>query len=162
MDIDECVVTLQIATWAGITAGAIHYYGTLCGYVDGKYRKVDLECILTSKEAAELNAADRYDGWREGSRTGRFPSRERLIDTALRYYRDHFPQAIALAIGLFAASGPKHIVACIDSTLQRQANQLHDRAEAIGWWDDPNQYDQMDDLTKQWEELFEQGRQQEP
>lgn len=154
MDKRDVVVTLEIKTWNGISLGATHYYGTLLGYVNGEYKRVDVEKVMTATDARKLNKKDDWDGYRAGRKTQRFDTREDVIKAARDEWRTYFPKAKMLTMGQFAAGGPKEIIGCDNEEIAAAGMKLYALAEKIGWWDKRANYAVMDCISDAWDVLI--------
>lgn len=113
-------VYLEITTWAGISFGAMHYYGHLKGYVQtNQYESVELERVLTADQAAKMNSDRRkmMPGerdpflYRTGYSTGCFDTEDEVRDAAKKSWRKHFPLAKRLVEGSFTSGRAKTILA---------------------------------------------------
>ena len=69
---DDIVTTLEVKSFAGFVPGTEHFYGDLCGSVDGVYKRIDVKGRLTEYEAVALNRVDSWQGHKEGMLSIRF------------------------------------------------------------------------------------------
>jgi len=106
------VIHLEITTWAGMSIGAIHYYGKLVGEDEqGEYKKVEVEKGMTAREARAMNKLDGTRGlYKAGSTTSRFDRREQVIERALEIWKDHFPEGEILLIGSSSTVDPQEVL----------------------------------------------------
>ncbi len=101
------VVILEISSWAGISIGAIHYYGKLMfddpakKVVDGEgyttcsgLTSVNMERTLTSIELkvenAQLQSVGLSARYRVGDTTTGFITEQDAINAAIKYFNEHF------------------------------------------------------------------------
>lgn len=140
------IVFLQITEWRGAWYSGDHCYGKLVNEGDS----VDVEYTLTAADARGLNRADHRATYKEGSISGRFMSREKLIARALEIWQEKFPQATYLLAGWFIYADPQPVLAgpCKD-----ELNTLYDRAEQIGWYDGGHK-EEMYQIDKEWNDIL--------
>lgn len=101
------VVYLRITTWVGspVVMCAEHWYGKLScggsGYGADRVppEEVEVEYVLTKKDAARLNKEDEWATYKAGGKSTRFFSKESLIDAALSCWKQHFPSTLLLIEG---------------------------------------------------------------
>ena len=150
---NNCLVTLEVSTWQGLSLGATHYYGRLLGYVDGEYKCVELKHPLTPSQAAGLNKEETsHRTWRAGTLYPGFPTRDDVIAFASECFQQHFPAATALVVGSFAASEPKLIV--VPAMLYEQSSALVAAVDRLyGGKADPSSWKELDALTGQYDAL---------
>ena len=122
------IVYLEITSWYGISIGAEHYYGKL----SGSDTVVELERTLTSRQAKELNKKDSMKYLKEGSKTGRFDTKEEIIEVALFEYKKHFPDAKILILGRSSLAEPQKILDA-PKQIRDKGNLLFAETEKIEW-----------------------------
>lgn len=154
---DNNMAYLSITTWVGTAAwGATHYYGKItCGQ-----EKIEVERVLSEKEAAELNASEKETHpisafqYEAGDKTERFTSEKALIDAAKAQYKELFPQAEFLILGDSYVSQAQPIIAGdMDRLEVKRINEIHEEGESISGWDG-SQRKRMRIITDEWRELF--------
>jgi hypothetical protein len=126
------VCYLRITTWAGSrVCSAQHWYGTLsCGpRPRGEH---DVQYILSQADADRLNNSD--GDYRAGEESGRFFSKDALIEAALACWQQHFPKARLLIEGTADTLEPQPVLAGSPDIAAR-INQLWRECEELGWWD---------------------------
>ena len=94
------VIFLSITSWGGISPDAFHYYGKLKTYSS----EDDIELLhpLSKREVIELNKKlEEYDEYHyhPGELYRGFWSKEKLIDYAIKSYKNYFPMAQILLLG---------------------------------------------------------------
>lgn len=137
---------LSLVNFAG--RGGRHTYATLhCG---GQTREVTY--VLTATAARDLN---REEGgpwtYKAGSRCGRFDTEEEALETAVKEYRTHFPEAGVLIRGWLGRLDPSPVLHGPADFMTR-ANNVVAMCEAIDWWEKDEKG--MEKLSKLWEELL--------
>jgi len=107
-------VYLKITSWAGISIGAIHFYGEL--RARNPYRCVELSNTLTVASAKRLNRHRRDDfrgedwNYRAGMKVNGFDTEQEIIDLAIKTYKTHFPEGTVLILGDPVYAEPQKII----------------------------------------------------
>jgi hypothetical protein len=117
------LVWLEASSFAGVAAGATHWFGTLVGIRRRKVTRVRLERRLTKAQAAKLNERDNGTTYRGGSKTQRFDTNLAMIRAARRVWREHFPDADVLVYGNHAVVSPLPVLAG-EPSIVRALNQI--------------------------------------
>lgn len=162
------VVHLNITSWVGTMAMGEHWYGNLHFYLPEyektrwglrKRHEVDVTYTLGKAEAARLNEDDPdWHGYRVGDESSRFFLRDRLLEEALKCWKEHVPHGKVLLCGDPVELGV-HEVLVGPANLKRLGNQLWqaDKAEGyemntrslIRYWTD-----KRESIDAQWQALF--------
>ncbi len=98
---------LEITSYIGVSYGARHYYGEL-RYGD---ERVQLKHRMSAADAARLNKAHGWKGYRAGGLSEHFDSKDQVIALAVETYKTHFPGAILLVQGNKAYAEPQPCLA---------------------------------------------------
>lgn len=110
---------LEIRSYIGVSFGAQHYYGEMrCGH-----KRVDLKHRMSAAQAARLNKAHDWKGYKAGSLSEHFESKEQLIAVAVESYKEHFPEAILLVQGSPVYAEPQPCLAG-EPALMEKINRL--------------------------------------
>lgn len=120
----EDIVTLEIASWVGISAGASHCYGFLKSYKDGQYPSIELKKKLTKYDAETLNSIDNHTSYKEGHKSKRFNSEDEVRKEAISIWKSEFPEAKILVEGLTSYVEPKKILDGIDMKVANMLNMM--------------------------------------
>lgn len=153
------VVQLKITSYRGISLGATHFYGRLSYYTPkNEFMWDEVTHKLTVKEAKYLNGTDGLERsvvkFRAGQESGRFETKEQLIETAIEKFRKSFvPHGYKLLLGNDHAD-PCEILWCEDKDLQFQLEELNEQAKANNRWQGNQKT--MARICKQWDELIKQ------
>ena len=153
----EKIVYLDITSWAGLSLGAIHYYGTLWGHKNGDMEKVELTRFLSARAAAKLTKLHGTDWvYRAGRPYHGFDTRDEIIELAKRTYRDHFPAANILILGKIVVADPQPV---LDGPpdFTNKVNTWVKEAESIGWYDGGHEQ-RMDRISDAYNELVRKFR----
>lgn len=155
----DTICYLKITSWAGMSIGAVHYYGNLhCGdYAND----VKMENILTRQDAIAYNKVERSIGratpyvYRQGQKTTGFLDRDRIIELAIQTYKQHFPQAIMLILANAARYEPQIVLDAVDTEFKEIINAMHAEGERFGWHEgNPKRMNALDkrfdDFMKKW------------
>ena len=145
-------VYLEITTWQGLSIGAEHYYGKLCGYNKGEHISVELKKVMTREDARILNKKDSAHCWEEGETTDRFDTEEGIKKIARKEWKKHFPQAKIVVEGREGVIEPQPIFVG-PSDYKRKINAWAKKAEEINYWDNEKV---MEALCSKWERLSKQ------
>lgn len=124
--------SLDVTTFRGISAGAVHYYGTIKGR--GEYR---IEQMLTPERAAALTAADSGFTYQAGTWSNRFDTRAEIEAAALVAWRAVALDDDALVVGPSYSVGPRKPVAGPRQFVDI-ARVVWWCAEQLGWHDEPS------------------------
>lgn len=140
------VAFLSVTSWTTCgSIGAEHWYGRIhCGK-----EEVELKRRMSTVEAKALNKKDGLwgfsGGYRAGSLTERFPTKESVIEAAKETYKEHFPEA---AILLLSSPGIVSAVPVIDAPdgLREKLVRLRKQMERCGGYEgDPEKAERIDD-----------------
>ena len=93
---------IEISSWVGTSAGAVHYYGKAWRYDDSQIVKHEIERELTEPQAKALNRLDNESSifmpgmfrWRTGMMTGRYDTREQVIADGIRLLREEYGEEV--------------------------------------------------------------------
>jgi len=145
-------VYLQITSWAGVSIGAEHSYGELCGYNGKEDQTIELKKALTREDARLLNKKDSTYGrlWKEGELTKRFNTEEEIIKIAKKEWKKHFPQAKVLIEGRSGILEPQLIIVA-PADYKRKCNILFQKVEANNGWEGDEKV--MQAIEDEWKEL---------
>jgi len=148
---DNHVCYLEITTFIGMSIGAVHFYASF--YF--REEKIDFNRTLDSKSAKRFNKerGERDNFYKKGSQVNAWESREEIIEEALRAYKTHFPAAKLLVEGQHSYVDP-HLVLDGPAITMRKCNDIYDSCEAIGWWDDEDQREYMEELSGEWWDII--------
>lgn len=148
------IVTLEISTWLGLSLGATHYYGKLCGYNDGEYKCVELKHPLTPSQATRLNKEEQsHRTWRVGVLYPGFDTEDDVIAFSVECFQEHFPAASVLVIGSATSIEPKRIV--VPARFDEQSSALVTAVDRLyGGKPDPSSWEELDALTEQYNSLI--------
>lgn len=133
------IVNLETITHSGYALGAMHYYGTLkCNASD--LPNVDMRHALTESEAIARNKWEIRGGGRghfyAGYVSSGFDTEDEIIALAKATYKEHFPGATILLLGLSAEASPLPVLDG-PADLMEPAKVLLDKANALfesgGW-----------------------------
>lgn len=98
-------VSLELRSWKGMSIGAIHYYGSLVYYDENRDRQdVDVQRVLTERQAKELNEYDDYDSYRVGDESGRFMHRQDVIDVGIAQAKKMFGDELVLRLNAWVSA----------------------------------------------------------
>lgn len=137
----------SISSWKGIVGGASHYLVTL----HGPGRQVTVEWYLDAATAILWNRRDPSYRYEEGDGSNRFNSRAEAERAAVIVFeRLANPDADLLVCGSRSASVPEKALAGRSHHVDRLTDTVC-RAEALGWWDVPNNRKAMDRIAVAWE-----------
>ena len=148
------VVYLRITTWVGspVVMCAEHWYGKLScggsGYGADRVppEEVEVEYVLTKKDAARLNKEDEWATYKAGGKSTRFFSKESLIDAALSCWKQHFPSTLLLIEGDPSVWEPQPILDGPSSLMARITTLWHE-CEELNW-------ENHEHLLAQWERIW--------
>lgn len=143
------IVTLEITSWVGTCAIAMHYYGKLCsGNIGGNFF---VKKKLTKAEARALNSKDSFKSSYLPTETDRLKSPDEIRRLAKRQWKKLFPKATILLEGSSGDLLPQRVLVAPREAKER-LNDLFDAAERIGWtWGgDPKDKKAMEKIEKQW------------
>ena len=125
----EKIINLDIKSWQGVSPGALHFYGCLCG---GKpYRKVEIKKAMTAREARELSKRDSFH-YRSGSTTERFADKDELIQLAVKTYKEHFPAAKVLLLGNPVSAEPQRVLDA-PPRIFKKGNKMFAEIDSMKW-----------------------------
>ena len=147
------IVYLIVSSWAGVSPGAFHVYGYLRD--DDLDSKVELTYAMTPAQAAHFNKDEpgRRRAYKAGNESSRFMSYDNLEQLAIKVYRTHFPGATILMRGKPSACGPKKVLDGPEP-LKTEGNALWRRAEALHWYNLRSNWQEMDDISDEWDQLL--------
>lgn len=122
------IVVLHISSYAGISAGAIHCYGSL----NCRDKRIELKQKVTEKNVLSLSMRDfKYE---IGTMTERFECEEDVRVIARRQWRKFFPDAVLLLEGSAACGDPQRcLVGPVD--LKKEINRLKKAGEKVGGYE---------------------------
>ena len=109
-----------------LTFGVFHYYG----YLLFNRERIDLEVVLTPRQAAKLNQLDghrtgEYLQWSVGDTTSRVEKKATLISVAKAQWKTNFPSALILMRGSSSTAQPQEILA-LDGLPKERTENLHE------------------------------------
>ena len=113
-----------------------HLYATL----NFGSKSIQLMYNINSKEAKLLSDDYKYH---EGRSSKRFLDKDKLIDTAIKQYREIFPEADILVKGEEHDCFPPIVLHCSSGYTEYKEiiNTLHDKWELNGGWNNQNKED---------------------
>lgn len=146
-------VFLKVLTWVGTTNPYYerkpeHYYGTLVRH--STKTEVQVEYVLSEGDARRLSESDFT--FRAGDTSGRFFSKQHLIDCAKSTFAQRFPDCDILIEGDPIVLDPRPVLVGPTDYMKR-ANDLVARAEANDWWEGDEK--NMKVISKEWHKLQE-------
>jgi hypothetical protein len=115
------IVILEISTWGGISFGAEHYYGKLCGFIDGDYSAHCLEYLLSEKEAKKFSKKDDWE-YSIGDKCSRFETENDVKDVAILEWKKYFPNGKILLKGHFSLAEPME---CLWASNEEYINKIN-------------------------------------
>src|SRR3990167_6329937 len=146
-------VYLKITSWAGISIGAIHYYGEL--KARNPYRAIELNRTLTAASARRLTKQHGKDfQYRAGYETIGFETEQEIIDLAIKTYKTHFPEATVLILGDPVYAEPQKIIDGPKSAIKK-ADKLRAKYEECG---EERNWRMSDSICDEWDKLLESAK----
>ena len=143
-------IYLKITSWAGISIGAIHFYGEL--RARNPYRVIELKRTLTTASARRLTKQHGKDfQYRVGYQTIGFETEQEIIDLAIKTYKTHFPDATILIRGDPVYAEPQEIIDGKKSVIVK-ANKLRDKYKE---YEKAYRYRMADFICNEWDKLIE-------
>ena len=143
-------VYLKITSWAGISIGAIHFYGEL--KARNPYRAIELKRTLTTASARRLT---RQHGkafqYLAGYQTIGFETEQEIIDLAIKTYKTHFPEATILILGDLIYAGPQKIIDGPKSIVKKVDGLIAKYRE----YENEKDYRMAENICNEWDKLIE-------
>jgi len=154
------IINLHITTYQGISLGAEHYYAELIG----EDKTVELQDILTIRQATRLNKKHRASGYNwnmhsPGDKFSGFDTKDDAIKEGIKEWLNHFPDARFLVLGGNYFE-PKPLLATVagnDAALKKAAQKIVDKCEAIGFFNNRKNDELMDLYCTKWDTLLEEA-----
>ena len=104
------IIYLEITSWAGISLGAIHYYGKLKQSHNLCLKSIEIQKKVTQKEADYINKKDRFANYKAGYLTDRMDSKQEVIDLAIKLCKKQYPQFKVIVIGKSYIVQPQKVI----------------------------------------------------
>ena len=142
-------VYLRITSWAGVSIGAEHFYGSLT--CNSPHSKVEVSKPMSQEEVDTLNKKDNWDSYKVGDLTERFDTEDDVRQRAIEILKVHFPDCELLFEGSSCCSDPCKVVIAPEPMFT-EGNRLYAAAKKIGFWD--NDEKAMHKLADEWDKLF--------
>lgn len=146
---------LVVTTWVRFAIGATHYYGRIRESGKGFVDSMELERLLSAKEARELTEKDnngliqsKLFRYRAGQMTFRFNNKDEVETFALKWFRQNalpddvlFSESDGYCNPCAVLAGP--------SWFRREASTLYAEAEANNFWKGDQQ--KMREISDRWD-----------
>lgn len=146
------VVYAHIVSHQGLSIGATHWFGVLH---TEHCEAIELLRTLTAEDARTLNKKDKTPGsYRAGRTSNRFLAQQDVRREAIKIYRQSFPLAVLLIEGTITWRDPQHVLIG-PPDVKGKLNALHERAQAIGFWDHPEHDVEMQRIADEWDGIVQ-------
>ena len=125
------ITILEISSFIGIALEGEHYYGKLYHNCSAGLETVSLEYAMSSAQAKRFSKKDSHD-WEKGDITGRFETRDAVMDVAVTIYKDSFPNSKALVLGNYSSVEPKRVLDA-PKEIMEEANKIWEEYDKLEW-----------------------------
>lgn len=152
------MITMRISSYEGLVPGAHHTHASLIDYdADRPKPEVDLEWPLTAKQAIEVNKRERAlglaskDYYKPGDTQRAFWSEADVKATALKVWKEHFPEGRLLLYGdnpLY----PVPVLWCDDHKVWGIMRALHTETVECGGYEGDEE--KMERIQKAWDSVM--------
>lgn len=153
----ERVVYLTLTTWTeSCITWAEHWYGRLKQRKDGHERNLEVDRILTAKDAKQLNESEHdptAPPYKAGERTGRFFSRDAVIKAALECWQEHWPKADILILGDPLTLDPQEVLVGPEP-LKTKINEIVHLCHTTNYYHAVQLSDEHKALRRRWLDLW--------
>lgn len=154
-------VHLEICSWTGLCAGAMHFYGDLVPRWDTG-SKVRVQRDLSAADARQINRENEKSRYLEdymrvspGDPCDQFMSEEDVIEAAVTVFRKRFDeQTHVLLLGNRCVCDPQPVLWALGEH-QKKLGDLARRWEEHGGWDGRGNEDNAQVLADEWDRLCE-------